>query len=275
MTVTGTVLDPSGKPIGGTQVFIMSSGGLNAADGVDPDGHYSISWQPWRFGDGGSNFLLAYDADRNLVAIHGLDAKATNIDLHMESGTKITGFVKDTKGRPVENASLRLYLRIGGTTAVINQQPVTTDSQGIFQFTALPHEQKYTLYTSAVGYGTDSHNIAEDQTKADILRLPIVLKVANLPLAGMVVGIDDKPAEGVTVRMEGVGQPTGSATTDAAGHFELEACDGDVRVSASQPFRRNGQIAPGTADARGGDTSVIIKLGTDNFLNTLKGVKVQ
>ena len=144
----------------------------------------------------------------------------------------------------------------------IDRQPTKVDEQGSFAFGVLPKGRACGLVVEAPGFGTASLPVAAAEMQTAQLQLPpIKLKPADQKLEGKVVGPDDKPMAGVTVRINGPGQPNDGAPTDANGHFALKVCEGTVRVMVSvQPGAANPQFLSGSAQARGGDTNLLLKL---------------
>jgi hypothetical protein len=99
------------------------------------------------------------------------------------------------------------------------------------------------------------------QSQTNSLQLaPLKLKTADQELAGQVLGIDGKPLAGVQVYTYGNNQPNVNARTDGTGHFQFKVCSGPININAFVPQGgpRNNY---GTAEARGGDVNVVVKIG--------------
>ena len=148
-------------------------------------------------------------------------------------------------------------------SSMMDRQPGTVDEQGVFTFKALPQGRSYILSVASPGFGTANARAGADQTQTTRLTLPTIkLKAADQRLEGEVVGSDDKPVSGVTVRANGAGQPNNTTTTDEQGHFALKVCEGTVRAMAIPPANgMGGPIATGTVQAQSGDLNVVVKLG--------------
>jgi hypothetical protein len=138
----------------------------------------------------------------------------------------------------------------------INRQPVGADDQGRVQFSALPQGYRYGVSFRAAGYGSSTvQTIQAEATYTSHLDLPVVvLKAANLILAGQVLGADGQPAAGARISISGMMQPITNLISDATGHFTLKVREGAVSVSATRPG------VTGFAQTVGGDTNVVIRL---------------
>jgi hypothetical protein len=267
VTITGIVFDPSGAPAPGVTFLVTPGGALNQDLKSDAGGKFAVSWRPLQFppGAGPQNIvylLVGRDLEHNFATTVEVDEKTTNLDLHLQAGLALSGSVQDNEGAPVKTATLRLFMTAARSTAMIDPQAVQVDEQGAFRYSALPPGRAYRLNVTAPGFGNATAQVAETETQTARLQLPpIQLKPADQRLEGQVVGPDDKPMPGVTVRVNGPGQPSASAPTDANGHFALKVCEGMVRVMASvQPGAANGQFLSGNVQAQAGDLNVVVKL---------------
>jgi len=208
----------------------------------------------------GSTFsLIARDITRNVAAAAEIEDDTRTLDLKLEPGLTLLGRVEDVNGKPLSNASIRVFLWSGNSGSTLDEKPARTDAQGRFEFTALPTGRKYSLDASAKGYGSVNQSIAEatETNRAELE--PCVLRVADRQLAGQVLDADEKPAARVNVYMRGQGQPNSSTRTDNDGRFRFdEVCEGSVQLSASA---RN---AYGGVGAEAGETNVVIQLRTSD-----------
>jgi hypothetical protein len=202
--------------------------------------------------------LLARVVERNLATAQDFDENTTRLDLRLEPGLVVAGRVEDVNGKPLSNATVRVYLWSGNSGSQFDEKPIRTDTQGRFEITAMPSGRKYSLDATAKGFGSANQSIQESADTNRVELEPCVLRVADRKLAGEVVDTDEKPVARANVYMYGQGQPNGSVSTDDKGRFKFdEVCEGSVQLSASArgPY--------GSAQAQGGDTNVVIRLGVN------------
>lgn len=259
-TITGTVLDDSGKPASGVSMVVTPAFGMVRSEvKTDADGHFKIDWQPEQRGPNSKYFLIARDLDHNLAVAQEINDKLTNVDLRLQSGFSLSGTVQDASGAPLNRAGVNLNFMAGNSGGMVDQRPIQTDAQGGFTIASLPTGQRYSVYVRATGYGSASKQVTQTETQNGNVELPpFKLKLANLQLAGQVVGTDDKPVAGAQVMVNGQGQPNSNTRTDADGHFNLKVCDGPLTIIAFNP---QGGSSQGNVQARGGDTNVVVKMG--------------
>jgi hypothetical protein len=161
-------------------------------------------------------------------------------------------------GKPLSNATVRVYLWSGNSGSQFDNTPIRTDAQGRYEITAMPPGRKYSLDATAKGYGSANQSIQEDAETNRIELAACVLKVADHKLAGEVVDADDKPVARANVFLNGQGQPNGSVRTDEKGRFKFdEVCEGPAQLFASI------RSSYGNARAEAGDTNVVIRLGVN------------
>lgn len=258
--IAGVVRDPSGAPVPGLTLSVFPNWGrTEGAVKTDAKGRYEIAWEPQRFGGSMQTpCLIARDVGRNLATAHDIEEGATTLDLRLEPGLVVAGGVEDVNGKPLSNATVRVYLWSGNSGSQFEDKPIRTDARGRFELTAMPPGRKYSLDATAKGYGSANQSIQEDAETNRVEVAACVLKVADRKLAGEVVDADDKPAVRANVYMYGQGQPNGSVRTDDKGRFKFdEVCEGSIQLSA------NSQRANGSARAEAGDTNVVIRLGVN------------
>ena len=272
LTISGTIFDPSGAPAPGV-VLVLPAGaaGSNAELKSDETGKYTFTWKglPQLVGGGKARAysLIARDVVHNFAAAHAVDEATTNLDFHLQPGLTVFAEVKDSDGKPITNATGTVALFLGSvetagvagsatTNVRINRRPIRADDQGRVRFSALAQGCRYSVFFDAEGHGSSLvQTIREADTHTTSLELPVVvLKSANLILAGQVIGADGQPAAGARLSVSGMMQPITNLISDATGHFTLKVCEGAVSVSATGPG------VMGIAQTVGGDTNVVIRL---------------
>ncbi|MCX6925509.1 MAG: carboxypeptidase regulatory-like domain-containing protein, partial [Verrucomicrobia bacterium] len=268
--IAGVVRDPSGTAMPGLALTVFPQWGRSEGEvKTDARGRYELPWDPQRFGGSMQTpYLIARDVGRNLAAAQDIDASTTTLDLRLEPGLVVVGRVEDVHGKPLSNASVRVYLWSGNSGSQFDEKPIRTDAQGRFEATAMPPGRKYSLDATAKGYGSANENIQEDAETNRVELPPCVLKVADHKLAGEVVDTDEKPVARASVYMYGQGQPNGSVRTDDKGRFRFEeVCEGSVQLSVSL------QSAYGNARAEAGDTNVVVHLGVNQSFSNREAPK--
>jgi Carboxypeptidase regulatory-like domain len=260
-TLTGTVYDSAGKPAVGVRVIVTPTWGADDIAKTDANGEYSVNWQPEPGMRGAKYFAIARDVEHNLVALEQITTNKNSLILRLAPGFTVSGTVQDTKGTPLIRANINLNMMAGNMGGMVEYEPIKLNADGAFNIPALPMGQQYYVYASVNGYGSAQKNIRKTQSQTNSLQLaPFKLKAADRLLAGQVLGADKKPLAGVQVNFNGNGQPNGNMTTDATGHFKFKVCDGPISIYAWAPSG-SGRNSSGNAQARGGDTNVVVQIG--------------
>ena len=274
ITTTGVVTDPAGAPAAGVRLTVIGGlGGMNRETRTDAEGKYSITWQGRRAGArggragaaGAANALVARDPAHDLAVAHEMDDKTTNLDLRLEPGLTLSGIVQETGGKTLSGATVLLIANAGQFGMVLDQQPVRTDADGAFEIKALPPERlQYSVQVTAAHHGSANTAMQTPAAGNTSLNLPpVVLKIADRQLAGVVQDQNGKAVSGANVQiLGGNGQPSGVLIqTDSKGHFLFkEACEGPAQVFANDNNGGNGNV-----QCRGGDTNVVIKFGANQM----------
>ena len=268
--LTGTVSDAEGKPVAGAQISVVPSNSGNTG-GVrsGTNGEYHLTWSPWQ-GQQMSYLVVARAASRNLAAAEELDEETTNLNVQLKPALSLVGRVQEPGGEPIAGAQVGISIRSGNSTSTLNTGPATADAQGRFELKCLPPDGRFIVYASAKDHSQAQVEINGDAGSNRVEVEPLVLKPANLVVAGQVLDASDKPVAGASVSMNGTGQPSDNMTTDRKGQFRFKVCEGTVQLNANG----NNQFANMTVDA--GDTNVVLQLGQNMMagaaLHRLKGV---
>ncbi|MEO8427447.1 MAG: carboxypeptidase regulatory-like domain-containing protein, partial [Verrucomicrobiota bacterium] len=250
----GTITDANGKPVDGADVRVFPMEGPNRSK-TDTNGAFTVSYviQPWQR-QNGNPWLLVRDRARNLAAAQELSEEHTNVTVQLEPALTVKGHVVGPDAKPLANAQVNLMLQAGRMGGQVDEQPVTTDTQGGFTFTALPVAQDYSIYASFPGYSQKHQKIDAAWDTNVVETPPIVLRIANQMISGKVVDAKDKPISGIYVQVASDDQPQASMQTDSKGRFKFKVCEGQVHMYAS------GQAGFAQVTAEAGDTNVVILL---------------
>ena len=258
--VTGVLRDPDGKPVEGAMVLILPARQAGAVSGAD--GAFEIIWDRAPVGGGGDlgYVLIARDTDRDLAAAVEIDPNVTyQGEVKLEPGLTVAGNVTAPDGQPIAGVEMQIELRSAGwSTAIVGSAPTTTDAEGAYQIKALPRGQPFAISASDPDFGPGEANIAPD-AGADrrITAPPIVLRPANMTLAGTVVDDEDNPVAEAYIDVHGQGQPTRQVRSDEAGKFTVtKLCAGAVEISVT--VQRPKHLYANTEAKVGGDEDVKI-----------------
>jgi hypothetical protein len=278
--ISGTVRNPSGEPAAGVLVSVHPGHYPAQPDYAevltDKSGRYEMILHlndPNRAWQGiviPINCIMARDFRKNLAASLEFTRTPTNLDLKLQPGITLSGFVTDTKGVPVTNALVNLTF-IFWTPPVAGSfefgpQPLKVDAQGSFSIPALPQGPDYYFYDgiTAPGYGSAFGHLAAQDAHTNHYEFPaFVLKRPDRKLAGQVVDSEKKPVAGVRVSLSGLGQPKRLqyTNTDGQGHFTFnELCEGSLHIGAD--FER----PPGTYMRPIGNTGMVVQAGDTNLV---------
>jgi protocatechuate 3,4-dioxygenase beta subunit len=256
--LTGTVVDPDGKPAPKAAVTFFPA--QRAVKQTDAEGRFTLTPDPNQF-VGISDYqrvVIARDLTRNLAAALDVEEETTNVILRLEPALTLVGRVTDINGKAVTNAEAQVLFwteRMGSSLG----SPVRVDDDGRFEIKGLPLGRRYGVNVSAKGFGRGSRSVETSETETRRVELdPFELALADQRIAGVVVDADDKPVAGAYVNSYGEAQPSMNGRTDAKGRFSFDqVCAGPIQLSAnSQP---GGSY--GNATAEGGDTNITVHLG--------------
>jgi uncharacterized GH25 family protein len=259
-TLTGTVMDPAGKPAPKVQVVLFPGGGAGSKS-TDSDGHFSMVLDQRSFSlQEYEHLAIARDLEHNLAAVAVIDEDSTNLTLRLEPALTLAGRVLDPEGKAIPNATVQIVFwteRVGSTL----NQPTRGDAEGRFEVKALPPNRRYGFTVSAKGFGQETRDVQASDALAGRVDLDsFELLVANQRIAGIVVDENDKPVSGASINSYGQygrsKQPNVNGRTDAKGRFSFDQlCEGPISLSVNGP---DNSYASTTVEA--GDTNITIQL---------------
>ncbi len=246
--VSGTVIDPVGKPVSGAQVAPLPMTCYHVL--TDEQGRFDVGWAPKWAGNLDTFFLMARHLERNLAGGLEIDEKAGNVRIELEPALILAGTIEEPNGVPIPGAEVGLSLRrewACGTPV----RKVVADENGGYEFPVLPQKQEYINYADAEGFWQNQITTGIINRKIDREQVnPIILKRPILSVTGTVL-YGNKVVAGIPVYLGGEGQPRLDTQTDSDGRFVFEkVCCGPVRISA-----KNDKLF-GTVDAEGGAKNV-------------------
>ncbi len=210
--------------------------------------------------------MFARDPEHNRAAAVSMDAKTTNLDIHLQPGFTLSGLVQNPRGRPVTNAVVQLAPFPPAEPRFVGnrQAPTNVAANGTFSFTALPQGAPYSVRISADGYWTTTVYVAAADTKVENFKLPkTILEPADQQVAGQVLGLNGRPSWGAEVSIEDIESPPKHVThTDANGHFNISGVPkGPLMVRAAlRGTVEDPRYLVCTNQVHGGDKNVVLKL---------------
>ena len=282
----GTVSYPSGEPAAG--IFVRYFPGHHQEAGrfaevkTDAKGRYAIiegrDLLIYMGGITETNSIIARDLGRNLAAAQDFHMTTTNVDMVLQPGITLSGFVKDIEGAPISGAEVRLLFQGSSQNVLLEGQLIKVNEAGHFSVSALPRGREFYISgVTAKGYGCDNKIVRAKDTQTNHYELsPFVLKRADKNIAGRVVDGFGKPLAEVIVYFRGEGQPENFENkfgywpyyvtkTDSEGTFSFDAvCDAPLWVHAhiedSHGNTVMAQTGAGGMEVKAGDTNIVIQL---------------
>ncbi len=234
-TLSGTVVDPAGKPLAGASIIMQTYGdyggenktaaqAITAADGrfhlgpIDPVYRY-----PFNLLIEADGFAGAYVRGGSYSVFPGGDSDLGRV--RVDRGRVFSGQVLDLNGVPRPNATVecsgrRYFIGVVGEQPITPVYKLTTDGQGRFRTPPMP-----------VGYLGILVRVP-DRRIAWIERpvspggeetLSPIRLAADVPISGLVLDGHGTPIAGANVRAFASVKPEifDKSTTDAMGHFTL------------------------------------------------------
>jgi len=229
--VAGVVRDDQGRPVSGARIKVCPSNSSIVVS--DENGRYVARWQTPRGNRTVASFVAVRHPERNLAGFAEVPEGSSNVDVKLAEGVIFSGRVVDEGGRPVEGAAVRLSFWSGGTGVTINEK-TATDDQGRYEIPAAPRDCEFTTCASKEGYGEKfSERLFSSPTAGNRMEVePLILKLADRSVSGVVVDEEGRPAGGASVSCYGPDQPWRHVKADDQGRFKVEGvCAGPVEIS--------------------------------------------
>jgi len=251
--VTGVVVDMQGRPVAGAEVWGLA---------------YQKKYGPTRSGDDGRFRLPAIDGDKpvNVWADAPGLARGRRDDVHvflgkdrdigrltLLPGTRVRGRAVDARGKPIARAGVKLDLyrhQLGHTiTSQGAEWAFHADADGRFATPPLPAGDGHFSLTAPGKVRTFVRKKAEPGIP--VVDLGDVTLPDEMPVAGVVVDGDGKPAPGVEVIPDYDWQ--NPVKTDKGGRFTVHGVGKDLK---SLRLQSNDYFAPEPFDVTPGRTDL-------------------
>ncbi len=245
--VSGTVVDPEGKPVKGATVwltaFVRFDADVETLAQVETDGEGRFTADAPSGGGDRPRFLSLWaHAPGSRVAFASLSNRTKDdrgpIRLTLGPPAKTPVRVRGADGKPVAGATVRLSPLVFPASLRAKLE-ATTDAQGRATIDGVNPGQVYRVDVTADRLGTQGHNVAQDQAEKTVQLLPVGQVAARIatdnPLAraGWMVVASSFPDEASNGRLE-----TNSARgrTDESGKVALgPLAAGQVAIRVERP----------------------------------------
>jgi hypothetical protein len=222
--VTGVVLGPDTKPVGGAEVLVMRpQTGVDLLT-TDDLGKFSISAASLV---AGTVILARSNSPSGDYATaspyHYAGGKSLTLRLTNGGLCTIKGHVADINAKPVANASVTLYLKYQNGTMFFNQ--CVTDDKGNFTLPPVYGAMQYWIAASSPGMDGPKSDTVTIQTGQTYQFPTLTLSPADAVVGGTVVDAAGKPvAEAIVRNSRDYFHPV---VTDASGRFILKGVPRD------------------------------------------------
>ena len=204
--ISGIVTDDKGKPLADATIQIFPMGRTQNVKS-DTNGKFEVAWNPERWGGNQEiqYLLVARHIGRNLAVAVDIDEDTKTIDVKMSQGIVIKGKIVDANSKPLADAKLHVNLHISNWGTYVDQDGIKADAQGMYEYKALPDEQRYSVSAQADGYGQSYAEVLTEDAVDGLVEIePMILKLAVMSVSGVVKDGNDKPVAGVDVIASGV-----------------------------------------------------------------------
>lgn len=285
VTVSGRVVDASGKGVSGADVYVEDREGwgrwprpVSDTATTDAEGRFSIADAP-----SGQLFAIATASGRAPgeaeVGNAGPGRAREGVTITLKDGGSLRGRVLDAQGAPVAGASVAFSpeeerrRRGGGGSVGPRTAPVTSAADGTYFIDSLPESSGYLAASSergsgvvVVGVTAGSETIADVTLESTGFVSGRVVDGNGTPLAGarvFVAGDWRDPEQ--RARNSAAGRQFNVDSTDGDGRFRLEGLSGTtVTIAASGDGMGQERV-----EARVGATDVEIRLASADLAVTV------
>ena len=280
--LSGTVVDPTGSPVSGANVLLVSGSLANAAVGMtastDANGDFTLAnLAPGTY----SLFVLAAGFPGQVEQVN-VTANPSPLSVQLAGGIALSGTITDSStGLPVANATVDII----SLTSKLDIATVQADATGLYEATNLPPGTYDLVFADPGG----THALSE-VTSVVVAGVPLVvnakLAAAATDLVGTVTDAQGRPVAGANVLiLDSAGNVLTVASTDFSGAYSvttLPAGSYGVKISSigylpsavtNVTLSGNGTIAgPNfSLSIAGVDSTVftVLRDGLDGFVGSL------
>ncbi|MCC6682394.1 MAG: carboxypeptidase regulatory-like domain-containing protein [Phycisphaeraceae bacterium] len=239
MMLQGEVVNAEGQPVPDVEVQVVPQNGERSVR-TDPQGRFSMRWQPAEWVEAGTSMLVARHEASNSAAAVVIEDPALPVNVKLESACAFTGRVLNDQDQPLHGANIMLMIYGSRWGAPLSdQRSIQTDADGRFQLAVLPLGIEYHITASANGYG--QNNWQQEALDGGTIDLgEVKLPRADQKITGLVVDSAGEPLANVQVQIHGEQQPYRDATSDKDGRFTITGvCPGGANLYAhiQNPYR--------------------------------------
>jgi protocatechuate 3,4-dioxygenase beta subunit len=263
-TIQGRATDPNSKPAEDVLVTVHPFGDHAYTQG---DGRFTAWYENERAKEG--LCVIARDRTRSLAGVVHAGELTKSIDVSLSPSLTVTGKVVDPNGKGIAAARASLDVELWNCLSGMGEE-VLTDSEGRFEFRAIPPVQEpfeYRVSVHAAGYAPRTYkDIAIKGEPGSVASIdPIELPPADMSISGVVVDANGARAPRVILllgRSSGGEQPDKATATDEQGRFRFtRIAKGGIRLQVN------------FSDSPGGSGSLQCEAG-DQDLKAVLGQKV-
>lgn len=250
--VKGIVLTPEKTRAANVSIYTYGRHAPDTASAAD--GTFKLVFPP-SSRQGEACIIMARDQENMLAAAVDSFDPTQLLQVQLESGVTFRGKVLDPQGNGLPQARISLYLW-HANSGYGKPENISIQEDGSFVIAAVPRYQRYSVDIKASGFGSDYVRVETMDEVSQIQLDPLVLKVADQSVAGVVVDQEDHPISEIRIYAHGKGQPHLYAKTDQQGRFIVEGLvAGPVALQANMSGERR---MHGRAQVQAGDQQVKI-----------------
>ena len=157
--IEGTVVDSDGKGVENALVLPMTHGGVPVR--TDKDGKFQLAG-PDESTERRIFYLIVRHLERNLAAARSTRKYTKPLEITLQKGITLFGYVKDTDGNPIANAKVNPFVYSDDYEAGFGYTKFPrADEKGFYQIKALPSGLSYGITVSGAGFESSRVELGE------------------------------------------------------------------------------------------------------------------